>query len=139
MAVEKESKNLTVFGQETEFEGVLEFSDELIITGKFKGTIRATGELEIDKSAVCDVDTIDASSIVISGKLNGNLNASERVEICAGSKVKGDIKTARIRIDDDVEFEGQVTMLDTVPDVDLFSVASSEYKQTLIVKTDEPK
>ncbi len=139
MAVEKESKNLTVFGQETEFEGVLEFSDELIITGKFKGTIRATGELEIDKSAVCDVDTIDASSIVISGKVNGNLNASERVEICAGSKVKGDIKTARIRIDDDVEFEGQVTMLDTVPDVDLFSVASSEYKQTLIVKTDEPK
>lgn len=139
MAVENESKNLTVFGQETEFEGVLEFSDELIITGKFKGTIRATGDLEIDKTAVCEADSIDANSIVISGRVKGDLNAVERVEICSGSKVKGDIKTARIRIADDVEFEGQVTMLDSVPDVDLFTVASDEYKQAMIIKTDEPK
>lgn len=139
MAEEKEKKNLTVFGQETEFEGVLEFSDELIITGKFKGTIKATGDLEIDKTAVCDVDNIDAKSIVISGKVKGNLNASERVEICSGSKVSGDVKTARIRIADDVDFEGQVSMLDTVPDVDLFSVASKDYKQAMIIKTDDPK
>ncbi len=139
MAEEKEKKNLTVFGQETEIEGVLEFSDELIITGKFKGTIKATGDLEIDKTAVCEVDNIDASSIVVSGKVNGNLNAEERIEICSGAVVKGDLKTARIRIADNVDFEGQVTMLDTIPDVDLFSVASEEYKLAMIVKTDEPK
>ena len=39
--------NLTVFGQETEFDGVLEFSDNLVITGKFHGTINASGDLEI--------------------------------------------------------------------------------------------
>lgn len=139
MAEEKEKKNLTVFGQETEIEGVLEFSDELIITGKFKGTIKATGDLEIDKTAVCEVDSIDASSIVVSGKVSGNLNAEERIEICSGAVVKGDLKTTRIRIADNVDFEGQVTMLDTIPDVDLFSVASEEYKQAMIVKTDEPK
>ena len=30
-----EKRTLTVFGPETEFDGVLEFSDDLIITGKF--------------------------------------------------------------------------------------------------------
>ena len=27
--------NLTIFGQETEFDGVLDFTDNLVITGKF--------------------------------------------------------------------------------------------------------
>ena len=42
-----ERRTLTVFGAETEFDGVLEFSDDLIITGKFTGKINATGNLEI--------------------------------------------------------------------------------------------
>ena len=63
MAEDKQKKNLTVFGQETEFDGVLEFTDNLVITGKFKGEIRATGDLEIEKGAVCDVEKMTASSI----------------------------------------------------------------------------
>ena len=135
----KENGNLTVFGQETEFDGVLEFTDSLVITGKFHGTIKATGDLEIDRSAVCDVDVMNAESIVVSGKVTGRIEASERVELCSGSRVKGDIKTARIRISDKVEFEGQVSMLSEVPDIDIFSVASAEYKDALIKKTDEAR
>lgn len=135
----KENGNLTVFGQETEFDGVLEFTDSLVITGKFHGTIKATGDLEIDRSAVCDVDVLNAESIVVSGKVTGRIEASERVELCSGSRVKGDIKTARIRISDNVEFEGQVSMLSEVPDIDIFSVASAEYKDALIKKTDEAR
>lgn len=135
----KENGNLTVFGQETEFDGVLEFTDSLVITGKFHGTIKATGDLEIDRSAVCDVDVMNVESIVVSGKVTGRIEASERVELCSGSRVKGDIKTARIRISDNVEFEGQVSMLSEVPDIDIFSVASAEYKDALIKKTDEAR
>lgn len=135
----KENGNLTVFGQETEFDGVLEFTDSLVITGKFHGTIKATGDLEIDRSAVCNVDVMNAESIVVSGKVTGRIEASERVELCSGSRVKGDIKTARIRISDNVEFEGQVSMLSEVPDIDIFSVASAEYKDALIKKTDEAR
>lgn len=129
--------NVTIFGQETEFEGTLEFTDSLIITGKFKGTINATGSLNIEKSAQCTVDSIVAESIVVSGSVNGNIDGKERVELCSGSKVKGDIKTARLRIADNVEFEGQVAMLDEVPEQDLFSVASEEYKKALVVKTQQ--
>ncbi len=133
-----QKKNLTVFGQETEFDGELEFSDSLVITGKFNGKINATGNLEIDKTAICTVDSIKANSIVISGEIKGNIEAKERVEMCSGSKVTGDIVTGRIRIADDVSFEGQVTMLEKETDVNLFAVSSEEYKQALLIKSDLP-
>ena len=129
-------KTLTVFGPETEFDGVLEFSDDLIITGKFNGKIKATGNLEVSKEAVCTVESIDVKSVVISGSVTGNINASERVEICSGASVTGDINTARLRIANNVEFEGEITMLDKQPDENIFSVASKEYKDALVLRSD---
>lgn len=132
----EERRTLTVFGPETEFDGVLESSDDLIITGKFNGRIKATGNLEIAKDAVCMVEKISAKSIVISGTVTGNLESSERVEICSGGSVTGDITTARIRIESNVNFEGKVTMLEKVPEENLFSVASSEYKSAMVLRSD---
>ena len=135
--VDKEKKNTTTFGSETEFDGVLEFKDKLIITGKFTGKINApTGNLEIAKNATCNVENITASSIVVSGTVKGDMNASERVEICSGSIVESDITTARIRIANNVDFNGQVSMLEKEPEVNLFSVASSEFKQAMIIHSD---
>lgn len=131
-----ERRTLTVFGPETEFDGVLEFSDDLIITGKFNGRIKATGNLEIARDAICNVEKMSAKSIVISGTVNGDIEASERVEICNGGIVKGDIVTSRIRIDNNVEFEGEITMLDSIPEENLFASASNEYKQAMVLRTD---
>lgn len=134
---EVEKRNITVLGSETEFDGILEFKDRLVLTGKFTGKIIApTGDLQIAKNATCDVDSIEAKSIVVNGVVKGNMNASERVEICSGSEVESDITTARIRIANNVEFSGEINMLEKEPDVDLFSVASSEYKQAMLVHSD---
>ena len=131
--------NVTIFGQETQFEGNLEFTDNLVITGKFHGTIKATGNLEIEKTAECEVDSMKANSIVISGKVKGNIEAKDRVELCKGSKVKGDISTSRLRIGDNVEFEGKITMLNEIPESDIFDVASNEYKNSLLMKLNEAR
>ena len=132
---DKPERNLTVFGDETEFDGVLEFTDSLVIAGKFRGTINATGDLKIERGAVCDVDVMQATSIVVSGKVQGNIEAKERVELCAGSDVRGDLKAVRLRIADGVQFEGEITMVDDVPESNVFDVASDEYKKALITKT----
>ena len=135
---DRQKKNLTVFGQETEFDGELEFTDNLVITGKFTGKINATGNLEIDKTALCNVTSIKVNSLVISGKVKGNIEAKERVEMCSGSSVAGDVETGRIRIADNVDFEGSVKMIQNPPEIDLFSVASDEFKQALLIKSDLP-
>ena len=82
---------------------------------------------------------MSANSIVISGKVSGNISAPERIELCAGCTVKGMLETGRLRIADNVDFDGQVSMIDSVPDIDLFSVVSEEYKQGLILKSDAPR
>ena len=132
----EEKKTVTVFGPETEFDGVLEFSDNLIITGRFNGRIKATGNLEVARDAICTVEKIVAKSVVVSGNVTGDIEASERVEICNGGIVKGNIVTSRIRIENNVEFEGDVTMLNSVPEENLFAVASNEYKQAMVLGTD---
>lgn len=131
--------NVTIFGQETDFDGTLEYTDNLVITGKFRGTIKSTGALEIDKSAVCNVEKITARSVIIAGNVSGDIEGQEHVELCNGSKLKGNIRTSTLRIGDNVEFEGQIQMMDEIPEIDIFSVASSEYKNALIVKTNELK
>ncbi len=134
---EIQKRNITVLGTETEFDGVLEFKDKLVITGKFTGRINApTGDLEVARNASCSVNDINVNSLIISGNVKGNLNASERVEICSGSVVESNITTARIRIANNVDYNGQITMLEKEPDIDLFSVASTEYRQAMINHSD---
>lgn len=134
-----DKKNVTVLGRETEFNGTIEFTDNLVITGKFNGSIKASGDLEVDKTAICQVDSINANSVIVFGKVTGNINADAKIEICSGSSVKGDLKASRLRIADNVDFEGQVEMLDSVSDVDLFSIASKEFKDSLLMKSDIPQ
>ena len=137
---EFEKRNITVFGSETEFDGVLEFTDELIITGKFTGKMNAPdGNLEIAKNSVCEVESIEVNSLVISGNVKGEINAKDRVEICSGSTVQSDITTSRFRIANNVDFNGDVKMLEKEPEVDLFSVASSEFKKAMIIHSDVVK
>ncbi len=120
--------NITVLGSETEFDGVLEFNDNLVIAGKFTGTIKSTGSLVVEKVGNCHVDTAEAESITIAGEVEGNLSAMDRLEMLSGSRVVGDVEAARLRIEDNVNFSGAVKMLDEVPEMDIFLVSPNEYR-----------
>ncbi|NLK46293.1 MAG: polymer-forming cytoskeletal protein [Treponema sp.] len=129
-------KNFTVFGEETEFYGVLKFTDNLEIAGTFEGTIDAVGNLEFAKTAKCDVDSIKAESVVINGSVTGNIFANSSVDMQSGSKIVGDVTTKELRIDDGVDFTGKVTMLDRELNLDIFSYAASDFKNVLMTASD---
>ena len=143
MAKTKNHLNLTIFGEETFFEGKLEYTDNLVITGKFKGTIVSSGSLEIAKTANCDVDSMTANEITIAGNVKGNVVAKSKLEMNSGSKIEGDVNTKKLRIADNVDFKGKISMFDKIPDIDIFSVTNSEYKsqvqQSLLDELDENK
>ncbi len=126
-------KNITVLGAETEFTGELSFKDNLVITGSFNGTISASGNIEISKESVCVVNSISANSVVVSGKVRGNISANEFVEMRSGSEIQGNIRTSKIRIEDDVDFQGKISMIDHVENNDLFMMSSSEYRDSLVL------
>jgi cytoskeletal protein CcmA (bactofilin family) len=133
--------NLTVFGEETDFSGELSFTDNLVITGKFSGTIKAGGNLEIAKTAVCSVDTLESDSVIIAGAVTGNITAPGRVEMQKGCKITGDVMTGRLRIAEDVDFHGQVTMIDRNREIsqDIFELSPEEYKKLLLDMMEETK
>jgi len=99
----------TILGSETLLEGNLKFKDSLRICGKFKGTIKTDGYLEIDRDAQVEAD-VEAKFIKIAGMLKGNVLDSQRLEMYENAKVYGNVKTEILKVDDGVVFEGKCEM-----------------------------
>ena len=126
-------KNVTVLGKETVFNGVLKFSDDLYIEGRFSGAIDAKGNLYIAKGAVCEVQYIKAISIVVEGTVKGAITAVGDVELKPYSTVIGDIVANRLKIADNVSFDGAIHMasnLNAIPS-DVFSLEVADLRQEL--------
>lgn len=123
-------RDLTVLGDKTRFNGVLKFTEDLHIAGKFEGTIEAEGNLFVRKGASCTADHIRAASIVVEGSVQGNLTAGDRVDMHSGSSVRGNVTASRLKIADGVNFEGTVEMIRANDEgIDLFSARSDILKE----------
>jgi len=82
--------------------------DNLIIEGKFQGTINLPGKtLIIEKSARLEAQ-VCAHNIFISGELSGNVSASGKVTVLAAGRVMGDISASKISVADGSQFKGKI-------------------------------
>lgn len=101
----------TVFGEDTDFDGELEFDKSLEIDGKFRGEIVSEkGFLVIGEKADVKAN-IRAATVLIKGHVTGNIEATERLEIHPGGGLYGNIRTAKLKIADGVVFEGKCEMI----------------------------
>jgi cytoskeletal protein CcmA (bactofilin family) len=81
----------------------------LRIDGEFEGTVNCPGTLVIGKGGRVKAD-VKVNNAVVGGNVMGNIDANEKIELQAGSRVEGDIKTTRLVIDEGVFFEGSCKM-----------------------------
>lgn len=98
------SKN--VLSSDVEIKGNLKFSGELTFEGKLDGEIHSDGILNLGDSAVIN-GNINAQSIVVRGKINGNLTAKEKIDIKTKTELFGDIRSAKLAIEEGVTFVGK--------------------------------
>ena len=99
----------TILGPTLEIEGEIEGSEDLVIQGKVNGRIVSKKALTIDETG--DVNaTVTTEALAVSGKLNGNVEASDKVEIRREGTMIGDIKAPRVVIADGAKFKGRVEM-----------------------------
>ncbi len=124
------AKMSTTLGKETVFAGTMRFSDSLRINGNLEGEIISGGKLYIEDSAVINAN-IQVGSIVVAGVVNGNIIATEKLEILNTGKVYGNIRTARLRIADGVVFKGKCEMIRDPKTVDIFSAGVEKLKKTV--------
>jgi cytoskeletal protein CcmA (bactofilin family) len=98
-------------GSEPELTGQIQFKDMLRINGHVAGKVTSQkGTLIVDGSALVDGD-IDVGAIVISGKVNGDVIAHERVELGPAAVINGNISTRILTMKPGAIFQGDCRML----------------------------
>ena len=97
---------MIVIGQSVVIKGELSCSEDLYIDGQVEGTIDPKGNrLTIGPNGRVKAN-VTARVVVVQGKLEGNIQASDRVDLRQSAVVMGDIATHRISIDEGAYFKG---------------------------------
>ena len=91
---------------DVEIKGNLKFSGELTFEGRLDGEIQTDGILNLGDTAVIN-GNINAQSVVVRGKVNGNINAKEKIDIKTKTELFGDIRAARLTVEEGVTFVGK--------------------------------
>ena len=98
------------FGPSIFFDGELVSTESLRIDGEVRGdVIMRDAELTIGKTAKVDAD-IRGSRVLILGTVNGNVTATERIELGASANVTGGLSANKVVIVDGARFSGRVDM-----------------------------
>jgi cytoskeletal protein CcmA (bactofilin family) len=97
-------------GKSVEIRGEVKGSEDLLIDGRVEGTITLTdSKLTIGPSARVDAD-VAARDVVILGVLNGNVTATVRVDLRKGSNLIGNVRAARLSIEEGALLSGKVEL-----------------------------
>jgi cytoskeletal protein CcmA (bactofilin family) len=100
----------TLIGTSIVIKGELSCGEDLYIDGQVEGTIDPKGNrLTIGPHGRVKANVI-ACAVVVQGKLEGNIQASDRVDLKQSAVVTGDIATQRISIDEGAYFKGGVNI-----------------------------
>jgi cytoskeletal protein CcmA (bactofilin family) len=95
-------------GKSVIIKGELSGSEDLYVDGKVEGTIGLPGSsLTVGPNGQVRAD-VDAKNVVIQGKLDGNVRATDRVELAKSATATGDILAARVAIEDGAYFKGKL-------------------------------
>jgi cytoskeletal protein CcmA (bactofilin family) len=97
-------------GKSVQIYGEVKGSEDLLVDGTIEGTITLSeSRLTIGPNAHVQAN-VSARDVVILGVLTGDILASGRVELRAGSNLKGDIRAARLSIEENAIFSGKVDL-----------------------------
>ena len=97
-------------GKSVIIKGELSGSEDLYIDGQVEGSIELrNNSLTIGPNGQVKAD-VNAKGVTIQGKLEGNITASDRLELRKSAIIVGDISTQRITIEDGAYFKGKVNV-----------------------------
>jgi cytoskeletal protein CcmA (bactofilin family) len=102
-------------GKAVVVKGEIHSREDLYIDGEIQGTV----ELMESKLTIGPNGRIQASvrarEVVVFGNVQGNVEALEKIDIRKDAKLVGDIRTARIVIEDGAYFKGSIDILKPEP------------------------
>jgi cytoskeletal protein CcmA (bactofilin family) len=106
---EKEQGGMNLLGRGAFFNGELKVTGSIRIDGEFDGKMEVSESVIIGKTGKVK-GTVISKDAVIGGNMEGNVDASERIELQAGSHLAGDIRCRGLVVEDGVFFDGNCKM-----------------------------
>ena len=120
-----------VLNEESFFKGKLIFQHSLKIDGRFEGLIETPGFLVIGDGADVKAE-IKAGTLIVGGKVEGDIEALDTVELLPTAHVTGNIKAKKaIKLGEGAIFEGRVDMIKIPGIIDIFSTSLPQLKKSL--------
>ena len=99
---------IATIGKSVLVKGQLSGSEDLYIDGEVEGTVELREHnLTVGPNGRVNAD-LNAKDIVVLGRVKGNVNATDRLEIRKTGSLVGDIVTARVVIEDGAYFKGSI-------------------------------
>jgi cytoskeletal protein CcmA (bactofilin family) len=122
-----------ILSSDVEIKGSIKFQKELLIDGKVEGEINSEGVLTIGENA--DIrGEVKTKSITVFGKVQGNITVTERCELKSKCVLQGDLKAARLVIEEGATFIGKSEVTSGMS----VSAAKSSGNRSEVVRHDEP-
>ncbi|MBT8485002.1 MAG: polymer-forming cytoskeletal protein [Phycisphaerales bacterium] len=95
----------TVIGSDAKFKGDLTFDSAANVLGQFEGSINSKGKVHIADGSACKA-TISAKEVAVAGRIEGNVQAGDRIELKPTGIVNGDIIASRMTMSEGASING---------------------------------
>ena len=99
----------TILGKGTTINGDVQVQNSLRIDGRVKGNIKTTDTVIIGKGGSVE-GQIRSKHVFLAGSVQGDIIAAGKVFLESTSSVFGDIKAARLVVDEGAVFDGKCNM-----------------------------
>ncbi len=100
------STNKNILSSDVEIKGSLKFSNDLIIDGKIEGEVTSDGSLTVGENAFVQGE-IRTKSVVLFGRVQGNITVTERCELKSSAVLEGDVVAGTLAIEEGATFMGK--------------------------------
>ncbi|MEO7649019.1 MAG: polymer-forming cytoskeletal protein [Bryobacteraceae bacterium] len=109
------SRGSATIGKSVTIKGEIYSREDLVVDGEVEGSIELTEHrLTIGPNGKLRAG-VKAREIVVLGTINGNVEALDKIDIRKDARLVGDIKTARIIIEDGAYFKGSIDIVKQEP------------------------
>ena len=88
------------------FEGKIDGSGHVRISGRFKGDVHVDGTLTVENGAHL-AGSVRAGSVVVAGEIEGNIEGAQRVELHQSGVVNGDVSAGALVVADGARMRGK--------------------------------
>ena len=110
-AADRASRAPAQVGKSIKFKGEISGSEDLFVDGEVEGNIELRDNALVVGPNGNVRAQIKARAITVQGRLEGNVQAGERIEIRKTGSLEGDLVTPRIVIEDGAVFRGSIDIL----------------------------